>query len=154
MKRSTTRRRKSSLPRDSNSQPQPASSSRAIDYAQEWSGTIARVFLGFVCLWFGVNELVQPHLWTGYVPLISTTTTFATVLVLMHGGSLFVLGVALLFGIAPRIAALLVGLLLAEIIVDLTVGHGVNDIAVRDLGVLGLALAVFGSARQRLILTT
>lgn len=130
-----------------------ASPSATQSAASAWSVTIARIILGLVCLWFGLSELSQPHLWTGYVPIISSTTTLATILVLLHGGALFVLGVALVAGIAPRTAALIVGLFLAEIIIDLTVGHGVNDIAVRDLGVLGLALAVFGSARQRLMLT-
>jgi uncharacterized membrane protein YphA (DoxX/SURF4 family) len=154
MTRSTTRPRDSMRP----AAPEAATTSRSPSSSvhsalQDWSGTIARIFLGLVCLWFGLSELTQPHLWTGYVPLISSTTTLATVLVLLHGGLLFVLGVALVVGIAPSTAALIVALFLAEIVIDLTVGHGINDIAVRDLGVLGLAFAVFGSTRQRLTLT-
>ncbi len=121
---------------------------------QEWAATLARVILGLVCLWFGANELAQPHLWTGYVPFIPSVGTLAVILVLLHGGLLFVLGVALVFGIAPRVAAVVVGLFLTEIIIDLSVGHGVNDIAVRDLGVLGLSVAVVGSSGQRLVLAS
>lgn len=135
--------------------PAPASSNSTLEgMVQEWTSTLAREILGAICLWFGVNELIQPHLWTGYVPFVPATGTLIVVLVLLHGAFLFVLGVALVFGIAPRVAALMMGLLLMEIILDLTVGHGVNDIAVRDLGILGLSLAVIGSTRQRLMLTT
>lgn len=154
MTRNSSARRDSRIPvvERQSSPDVPASSLQAS--AQEWSVTIARVCLGLVCLWFGLSELTQPQLWTGYVPIIPATTGVAVVLVLLHGGLLFVLGVALAVGIAPRTAALIVGLLLMEIIIDLSVGHGINDIAVRDLGVLGLALAVFGSAQQRLTLTS
>ncbi len=119
----------------------------------EWAMTCARIVLGLVCLWFGTNELVQPHLWTGYVPIIPTTGTLAVILVLLHGGALFVFGIALVLGIVPRIVALFVALLLLEIVLMLSIGHGVNDIAVRDLGIFGLAVAIAGSTRQRLLLT-
>lgn len=115
---------------------------------------MARVILGLVCWWFGINELLQPHLWTGYVPVLTTTSTAAVVLVLLHGGLLFVLGTLLVAGIVPRPAALIVALLLLEIILGLSLGHGINDIAVRDLGILGLAVAVMGSDQQRLLLTS
>ncbi len=119
----------------------------------EWAVTVARIVLGLVCLWFGTNELIQPHLWTGYVPIIPTTGVLPVVLVLLHGGALFVFGIALIVGIVPRIVALFVALLLLEIVLTLSIGHGVNDIAVRDMGILGLALAIAGSTRQRLLLT-
>lgn len=120
---------------------------------REWAMTVARIVLGLVCLWFGTNELIQPHFWTGYVPLIPTTGILAVFLVLLHGGVLFVFGIALVAGIVPRIVALLVALMLLEIVLSLSIGHGVNDIAVRDLGIFGLALAIAGSTRQRLLLT-
>lgn len=119
---------------------------------QEWATTMARITLGLVCLWFGVNELLQPSLWTGYVPILPATATLTVILVLLHGSALLVLAVALIAGIAPRIAAAILSVLLVEIILGLTVGHGLNDVAVRDLGILGLALAVLGSQQQRLLL--
>lgn len=119
----------------------------------DWAMTCARIVLGLVCLWFGTNELIQPHLWTGYVPIIPTTGILAVILVLVHGGALFVFGIALVLGIVPRIVALFVALLLLEIVLTLSIGHGVNDIAVRDLGIFGLAVAIAGSTRQRLLLT-
>lgn len=118
----------------------------------EWATTAARILLGIVCLWFGTNELLQPSLWVGYVPLLPATAGLAVPLVLVHGAVLLVLGVALIVGIAPRVAAGVVALLLLEILLDLLIGHGITDIAVRDLGILGLAVAILGSGRHRLLL--
>ena len=115
--------------------------------------TVARILLGAVLLWFGVSEIRSPALWTGYVPLVSPTSGLAVDLVAAHGVILFLMAVALIFGIAPRISAMLAALLLLEIFVSLIASHGLNDIAMRDLGVLGLALAVAGSHSQRWVLT-
>ncbi len=116
--------------------------------AQAWAPTGARVALGLVLLWFGVHELIQPSLWTGYVPLIPATSNLAIGLVLLHGWMLSVLGVALVVGVAARAAAAVSALLLAEIVLSLTFTGGVSDIVARDFGVLGLALAVFATAEQ------
>jgi uncharacterized membrane protein YphA (DoxX/SURF4 family) len=119
---------------------------------RDWGPTMVRMILGLVFLWFGVQELLQPRLWTGYVPLASSDSGIALGLVLIHGGLLWLLATALILGIAPRAAALLGALALAEIILSIAFVHGLNDIVARDLGVLGLALAVLSSDRQRLLL--
>ncbi len=118
---------------------------------EAWGPTLARLLLGFVLLWFGYHELVSPGLWTGYVPVLSTTSRAAQVLVLAHGWVLLVLAVALLGGVAPRLAAAVASLLLLEIVISLAV-TGVTDLVLRDVGVLGLAIAVTGATRQRLLL--
>lgn len=125
----------------------------AVALAEEWAPTIARIALGLVLLYFGVNELIRPSLWTGYVPAIPSTSSFAVGLVVAHGWLLSVLGVALGLGVATRVAAGLSALMLLEIVLSLTFTGGVSDIVARDLGVFGLALAVMGSSRQRLTLS-
>ena len=116
-----------------------------------WAPTVARLLLGLVLLWFGYHELVTPGLWTGYVPVVSTTSRAAQVLVLAHGWVLLVLAVALLGGVAPRLAAGIAVVLLLEIVISLAV-TGVTDLVLRDVGVLGLAIGVTGATRQRLLL--
>jgi uncharacterized membrane protein YphA (DoxX/SURF4 family) len=106
-----------------------------------WAATSTRLILGLVFLWFGYHELVNPRLWTGYVPVVPATSTASVVLVLAHGVVLFVLAVALLVGVAPRAAGAFGALLMVEVVVSLGVS-GINDIVVRDVGVLGLAVAV------------
>jgi hypothetical protein len=112
------------------------------------------VLLGLVLAWFGYHELVQPALWTGYVPAVGSTSTAAVVLVLAHGWLLFVLAVALIAGIWTRAAAGVAALLLAEIVIWLTVTAGLSDLTLRDVGVLGLAVCLTGATEQRFTLTS
>ena len=121
--------------------------------AAEWTPTIARVLLGLVLAWFGYHELVQPSLWTGYVPAVSATSALAVLLVLAHGWLLLVLAVAAIAGIMTRAVALVAGVLLLEIVISLTVTAGLSDLTLRDVGVLGLAVSLTGPARQRLVLS-
>ena len=109
--------------------------------------------MGLVLLWFGYHELVVPGLWTGYVPIISQASHLAQILVLTHGWILTILAVALIFGIAPRLASLLAAVLMVEIIITLVATAGLSDLVLRDVGVLGLALALLGRAHNRLVLT-
>ena len=122
----------------------------ALVLGQTWAPTLARVCLGLVLLWFGIHELVQPSLWTGYVPLISQTSQLALGLVLVHGWVLTLLGVALALGVMPRVAAAVSVLLLFEIVVSLTITAGFSDIVARDVGIMGLALAVFAGRDSKL----
>lgn len=119
---------------------------------ERWGPTAARYALAAVLCWFGVQELLSPSLWTGYVPVLASGSQISLVLVVMHGELLLILGGAMLLGVAPRIAAMVAAVALTEIVASLTLAHGPNDIAMRDLGVLGLAIAV-GAGRQRLLLT-
>ena len=118
-------------------------------FAAEWAPTAARVLLGLVLAWFGYHELIAPQLWTGYIPGISTTSGFAIVLVLAHGLVLLILAVAIIAGIAIRLAAATAAVLLLEIVVSLTITGGLTDLTLRDVGVLGLAIGLTGGARQR-----
>jgi uncharacterized membrane protein YphA (DoxX/SURF4 family) len=126
---------------------------RASQAAVSWAPTIGRILLGVVLAWFGYHELVRPGLWTGYVPVLSPTSSLATVAVLAHGWLLLLLAVALIAGIAPRAAAALAALLLLEIVISLTVSGGLSDLTLRDVGVLGLAVILSGVSQERLVLT-
>lgn len=117
-----------------------------------WAPTAGRVLLGLVLAWFGYHELVQPALWTGYVPVLASTSAAAVVLVLAHGWLLLVLAVALIAGIVPRLAAAIAALLLLQIVITLTVTAGLSDLTLRDVGVLGLAVCLTGRGAQHLTL--
>jgi uncharacterized membrane protein YphA (DoxX/SURF4 family) len=126
---------------------------RASQTATSWAPTVGRILLGLVLAWFGYHELVQPGLWTGYVPVVSPTSSLATIAVLAHGWMLLVLAVALVAGIAPRAAAAIAAVLLVEIVISLTVSGGLSDLTLRDVGVLGLAVILTGVSQDRLVLT-
>jgi len=126
---------------------------RAQGFAAEWAPTLARVLLGLVLAWFGYHELVTPQLWTGYVPGISATSEVAIVLVLVHGWVLLVLAVAIIAGVALRLAAAVAALFLLQIVISLTISGGLTDLTLRDVGVLGLAICLTAGTRQRVMLT-
>jgi uncharacterized membrane protein YphA (DoxX/SURF4 family) len=126
---------------------------QAYRFAGEWAPTAARVLLGLVLAWFGYHELVAPRLWTGYVPGVGASSQVAVVLVLAHGWVLLVLAVAIVAGVAVRLAAAVAALLVLQIVITLMVTGGLTDLALRDAGVLGLALCLTGSSRQRAVLT-
>jgi uncharacterized membrane protein YphA (DoxX/SURF4 family) len=136
------------------SAPDPAPRGRRLDLgaiSAEWAPTAGRILLGAVFFWFGYHELVQPGHWTQYVPVVSESSSLAVVLVLAHGWVLFVTAAALVAGIAPRAAAAIASVLLLEIVISLAV-TGLSDTAVRDIGVLGLAVCLTGCKNQRLVL--
>jgi uncharacterized membrane protein YphA (DoxX/SURF4 family) len=124
---------------------------RAAAITADWAPTAGRILLGVVFAWFGYHELLQPGQWTQYVPVISESSSLAIILVLAHGWVLLVLAAALVAGIAPRASAALASLLMLEIVISLTV-TGLSDTALRDIGVLGLAVCLTGSRNQRLVL--
>ena len=131
-----------------------APGSRIAELAANWGATAGRVLLGLVFAWFGYHELVQPALWTGYVPFVHAVSAGAVALVLAHGWVLLVLAVALIAGIAARAAAGLAALLLTQIVIWLWISAGLSDLTLRDVGVLGLALCIAGRTEQRLALTS
>jgi uncharacterized membrane protein YphA (DoxX/SURF4 family) len=124
---------------------------RAAAIAAEWAPTAGRILLGVVFAWFGYHELLQPSQWTQYVPIVSESSSLAIILVLAHGWVLFVVAAALVAGIAPRAAAAIATLLMLEIVISLAV-TGLSDTALRDVGVLGLAVCLTGCKNQRLVL--
>jgi uncharacterized membrane protein YphA (DoxX/SURF4 family) len=124
---------------------------RASAITAEWAPTAGRILLGVVFFWFGYHELVQPGGWTQYVPVVNESSSLAVILVLAHGWALFVTGAALVAGIAPRAAAAVASVLLLEIVISLAV-TGLDPTALRDVGVLGLAVCLTGCKNQRLVL--
>ena len=109
------------------------------------------MLLGLVLAWFGYHELVQPSLWTGYVPLVSTSS-LAVLLVLAHGWLLLMLAVAMFAGIAVRAVAAVSVVLLLEIVVSLAITSGLSDLVLRDVGVLGTCRVPDRDHRQQLVL--
>jgi uncharacterized membrane protein YphA (DoxX/SURF4 family) len=136
--------------------PAPAPGLRAVAersalLTAEWAPTAGRILLGVVFAWFGYHEVLLPGQWTQYVPVISESSSLAVILVLAHGWVLLVLAAALVAGIAPRASAALASLLMLEIVIWMAV-TGLSDTALRDVGVLGLAVCLTGSRNQRLVL--
>ena len=132
-------------------EPPLAVTDRVAAFAAEWAPAAGRILLGVVFAWFGYHELLQPGQWTQYVPVISESSSLAIISVLVHGWVLLVLAAALIAGIAPRASAAVASVLMLEIVIAL-MATGLSDTALRDVGVLGLAVALTGATHQRLVL--
>ena len=95
------------------------------------SGTIVRVVIAGVFLWFGINQLLSPADWTNWVPLWMDAVPIPTeTLVIMHGLFEVVFGIALLVGFQTRIAA--GALALSLLFTTIHIPYGA--LMIRDLG--------------------
>ena len=98
--------------------------------------------LGFVVVWFGLNEILAPQEWVTFAPPIFGTGTLALTLVVVHGIVLVSCALLLFFAVCRRIAAAVLVLVFVEVIVGLVTQTGLSDIAVRDIGLCGMALGL------------
>ncbi|HEY4494018.1 MAG TPA: hypothetical protein VJB95_01125 [Candidatus Paceibacterota bacterium] len=100
-------------------------------------------FLGFVVLWFGYKEVTGPNSWTAMIPsFLGVEGQMAVNLVMAHGIILILSGLALVFNFHRRIAASVIALLILAIVGNFLMTGGLSAVAVRDIGLLGMALAL------------
>ena len=111
--------------------------------------TLARAGLGAMVLLAGVHKLLAPAAWTVYVvdwlePLLLVSPTE---FMLANGWLEIGFGLALLLDRYAAFAALVAAVSLSATVVYLAVvaatGGGFGDVLVRDVGLAGLAWAVF-----------
>lgn len=110
------------------------------------NGFIMRVFLAFVFVWFGISEISNPVYFSGYIPSsVSNLGLDENLLIQIHGVFLVFLSFCLIFKFYLRFTGLLAILVLLQIIFGLLLisKFEINEIIVRDIGVLGLAIAVW-----------
>ena len=105
---------------------------------------LMRLAMAFVLSWFGIQELHSPADWAVFVPsFISGHSPIAVNdLIIIHGFLLLVAAAAILFGVFHLLGSLLAIGLLFDIILGLWLNDGINDLVIRDLGLLGLAAAL------------
>lgn len=107
---------------------------------QKYAAPVLRIALSLVFIWFAIDQLRDPEMWSGFVPLwIVDMGVSATMLVTANAVFEIVFGTLLLLGIFVRPVALLLALHLAGI----TISLGYNAIAVRDFGLSLATLSVF-----------
>jgi hypothetical protein len=104
---------------------------------------LMRGSLGVVLAWFAAQQLYDPGDWTHFVPaFLADAGLPETALIRLHGLLLLVSAVGLLAGTAVREAAGLAAFILAQIIAALAIEGGEGNVIARDVGLLGLALAL------------
>ena len=102
---------------------------------------ILRIGLALVFLWFGLNQIIKPADWVGYIPdWVANLSPFSvTTLVYLNGAFEIIFGTALFLGFFTRIAALLLFLHIA----DITLTVGLDAVGVRDFGLTVATLVIF-----------
>lgn len=106
---------------------------------------VMRLSLSFVFAWFGISEILNPSYWSGYVPQILKEIIPIPILPFVqgHGAVLVFLAVCFFFCFRLRYIGALALLVLLSIIGGLISMNGFDEIVVRDIGLLGLALAIW-----------
>jgi len=107
------------------------------------SATILAWSLAIVLFYFGLNEVLSPQDWITFAPAFLGTGSLAISLVILHGILLSTTGVALVVNYYRKLTSAVVALLLFEILANLITQSGFSDIVIRDIGILGAAIALF-----------
>ena len=107
--------------------------------ASDYAPAVTRIGLSLVVLWFGVNQLINPGTFRGYLPGFLLSLSYAKTIVLLNGVFEIVFGGLLLLGLFTKLSSLLIGLHLIGIII----GMGYNDIAVRDVGLMIVSFGIY-----------
>ncbi|MEK7556602.1 MAG: hypothetical protein AAB538_01360, partial [Patescibacteria group bacterium] len=102
------------------------------------SYVVLRIGVGIVFLWIGIDILRHSDLWLGFVPESLPFGIPRAVALQLNGFFDILLGILLLVRIFPKTAAAFAVLHLAGILLT----QGVNAILIRDVGLLGAALAL------------
>lgn len=105
---------------------------------------LMRLALGFILGWFGVQQARDPSEWVKFVPIVAArySPIDVTDLILLHSASLILAATGILLGLFLFGSCLLAAGILLQIIISLLLGDGAADVIVRDLGLLGLAVAL------------
>lgn len=107
-----------------------------------WDLKVLSYGLAVAAFWFGVNELLSPKMWVGFEPGFLATTSFAVPLVMIHGGLLCIIGLALVFNYYAKLASLIFAAMLIEIIGTFVFQGAAWDIVARDTALFGAALSI------------
>ena len=105
----------------------------------KYAPVVVRLGLSLVLLWFGINQILYPLNWFGWVPPSVSAFMDVHMVVLINGIFEVVFGLLLLVGIFTRFASFLLALHLLGI----TLSIGLNEIGVRDFGLTLAMISVF-----------
>ena len=112
---------------------------KLLENLKPYAPKAVRYAVGLTFFLIGLDQLLKPSLWASYFPQALPFSIEVAQAVLLNGLFDILIGVLLLVGFLTRIASAFATIHLAGVIFVL----GYNDIAIRDIGILIAALAVF-----------
>lgn len=101
------------------------------------SPLVLRLGLALVFGWFGIDKFLHVSAWYGWIPAWLTFVPLDAFLYVL-GALEVIAALLLLIGIYVRIASLACAALLIAVVLN----FGINEITVRDIGLIGMALAL------------
>jgi uncharacterized membrane protein YphA (DoxX/SURF4 family) len=110
-----------------------------VDFLKKYSAPTLRIALSLVFLYFGISQLTNPAMWTGYLPEFLLNTSNPEMFIYANGTLEVILGSMMLLGFFVRFSALILGLHLIGIAATL----GFTPLGIRDFGLSIATLAVF-----------
>ena len=111
----------------------------------EYSRILTRIAISIVFLWFGINQIINPDYFMGYLPSFILLSGYAKTFIYLNGTFEVIFGTLLAIGLFTRTAALLLTIHLVGIII----GLGYNDVAVRDFGLMLITFAIFLGGKDK-----
>ena len=104
------------------------------------ANAVLRISMSLVFLYFGFSQVLNPDMWTGYVPEILTGSILTSNnIVMMNGIIELILGIYLITGIYTRVSSLILSVHLLFI----TLSIGMTPVGVRDFGLAVATLVIF-----------
>lgn len=100
---------------------------------------VTRIGLSLVILWFGINQLIWPDYFVGYLPEMFFNSSNASVFILGNGLAEVIFGIMLITGIFTRLVAFVLSLHLFFIAISL----GYNENMIRDFGLTLALISIF-----------
>ncbi len=133
------------------------------EHGNEFGPIILRLGICVVFLWFGINQIVRPADYIGYLPSfllenqnpsgmpmmmqVFSAPSYLNYLIIANGGFEVIFVILLLVGFWTRLAAFILGVHLFLITGHLGIEGGLNDTVLRDLGLslATMAITFFGA---------
>lgn len=114
-------------------------------YSLKYSNIFLRIGLAFVFFWFGIDKFIHPDYWlNAWMPV--RIIDFMVSLKIQGSDIVFLIGIfeilvaiSLLTNIFVSIFSILAVLFLASIFIF----HGVSEVLIRDMGLIGGLLSIF-----------
>jgi len=103
------------------------------------SSFVLRLGLGLVFLLLGINKMIKPEIWMGWIPLpLKPLIADANQFLFFNGLVEAILGLMLILGIYTKIASMVSAAFLFAILLF----FGADDITSRDIGLLAMAITI------------
>lgn len=117
----------------------------ALESKKDFASLFLRIGLAVIFLWFGIDKFFNPSVWANFVPewMLPLIIINMTVFIYIQGAIEAIIGALLIVGYKTRIAALAAAVTLFVILISV----GLNDIGLRDFGLLcaAITLSLLGS---------